>query len=264
MTKFNVIIFVFMIFSLLISSIFANDAFTSFSKESNELSSTGLSNAIPSGLNPIGDFYQVLTKNNDVVDGLAVIFVMIGLYFIFFNLTRFAFKGDGAKPARKGASLMLSILVTGSLVVNIGEDGFVSYYGGIITFFMVLVAALATYIAYFKKISESFKENAPLKWGLAALGLVIIDITLSSVAKKLFKAVNGSENTPLLITWILALFDNFMLYIIIFSVIINISNKSFFRISPKHIISSLMGFYRKIFLHFIKNFIFIYIFLLKI
>lgn len=218
MSKFNVIIFVFMISSLLISPIFANNPFHSFVVEANKQSSTGLSNGITSGLKPIGDFYDLLTQNNSVVDGLAVIFVAIGLYFIFFNLTRLAFKNEGAKSARKGASLMLSILVTGSLVVNIGEDHFVGYYGGIITFFMVLVAALATYIAYFKKISESFKDNKFLKLGLAALGLVIIDITLSSVAKKLFTAVNKGNGVPVLISWILNLLHNNMYLIIIIAV----------------------------------------------
>lgn len=93
---------------------------------------TTASSWIATGLAPIGQFYHALKSNSNIIDGFAMVFFFIGMYLIMFNLTRFAFKGKGATPARRGASMILSIMITGAMVKAVGSVSFVGYYGSLI------------------------------------------------------------------------------------------------------------------------------------
>ncbi len=136
-----------------------------------------------------GNFYDSLKgkQSSNILDGFAIIIMFGGLYAIFFNLTRFAFKGENNKSARKGASVILSILVTGALITSLKDsEGFVSYYGGMIIFLLTSFTLIFGYIAYSKWVLAQIKHTGG-RIALLALGLVVIDITLSSIIGRLFE-----------------------------------------------------------------------------
>lgn len=182
-----------LLFLTLFSGIFV---FGATQGQDNGKKAADLSNLIPTDfsiskvLAKFGTFYEGLKtekgNSSHILDGIAILVMFAGLYSIFFNLTRFVFKGENNKPARKGASVILSIMITGALVTTLNaKEGFVSFYGGRIILLFALVVLILGYIAYVKWINKEFK-NGGARVTLWASGLIMIDITLSSIIKNLF------------------------------------------------------------------------------
>lgn len=152
------------------------------------------------GLSSFATLYLSLTQNNNIMNGVAIIVLFFAMYLVFFNWTRYAFKDEGAKPARKGVSVILSILFTAALIrITPSELGFVGYYGGIITFVLVLALILFTYVRFINTVNKKYKKNNAMKYGLYSLGLIIIDITLSNLIVRLFESVSK----PSIIHWLI-------------------------------------------------------------
>lgn len=127
-------------------------------------------------------FYSYLANNTPVLDGIAVIFFLIGTFMIIYNLLNNVFKGDGATQAKKGAALMISVLTTGALILHNPGKSFVGFYGGIVVFYIGLIIGITLYYSFFKWVWNKYhKTNIWLAIFYVCGGFVILDLTLNSL-----------------------------------------------------------------------------------
>lgn len=134
-------------------------------------------------LKPFEDLYLALEKGN-ILDGIVVIVFFTGLFLIFRNIFSKVFKGSGNQPAARGASLILSIMITGAMVMNLGaKESFTQYYGNIILLVVSLLFAVGGFGVYFRKIVGSDFPGL-LKLIYIFLGLVVTSWIISAVSFK--------------------------------------------------------------------------------
>lgn len=170
-----------------------------------------------------GNLYNILKGNNHILDGIAVIIFFVSSFQIFNNILSKIFKGSGHAQARKGASAILSIFITGALVIHTPSGGFVSFWGGLLLFYIGVAMLFGLYFPWVKKTWENNVENRAKALFLISLASLMLIFSIESFATRLFD--NNAQNA---FTWqlvnYLASLNGILILICIFSLIKIVSN----------------------------------------
>ncbi len=178
-----------------------------------------------SSLDIFGELFSKLQETPAILDGIAIIIFFLG----FFQIANFAFskvfKGDGAAQARKGASAIFSIFITGALIIHNPSDGFVSFYGGLLLFYIGVAMLFGIYFPWVKKTWTNNTENKTKAVLLISLALLMIIISIQSFATKLFGNLTEDSFTGKFVIFISS-FATIDTIIILISLILLIVNKN--------------------------------------
>lgn len=159
-------------------------------------------NKLSEPLSIFGSLYSSLLSSNGepnlIANGIALIFVAVGIFWLMNYLMGKFMKGDGSAQARKGIAIISTIFLLGGLLTAL-KDGetFLGFYGSMTLFFFVMLLMVSILIRTLKESNET--QSLPKKIFIISIGLIIIDLTLSSLANRLF----NQSSQPNIIGWIL-------------------------------------------------------------
>lgn len=158
--------------------------------------------------NIFGTFYELLNGNNHILDGIVIIVFFIGFFQISNHIFAKIFKGSGHSQARKGASAIISILVTGALIIHNPGKSFTSFYGGLLLFYLSLAMMFGIFIPWVKK---TWVEGD--NWGkstvLISIWALVIIVLTNAIAVKI--TGDGGVVDNLLINIIIYIFNRIVI-----------------------------------------------------